>query len=150
MTKRPNIPASVKVAIAISQAQSGVIFCPICHTAISPDDARILEHMIPHELGGPSTVDNLAWVHKDCAYAKTNGRKATVVDGDLHKIAKAKRLQRAHEAHEAAVLGKDVNPPIVIGHDNNGSPIILNEASIAYRKKGRRIPSRPFPKRQKP
>lgn len=122
--KRPHIPASVKVAIAISQAQSGVIFCPICHTGISPDDVRILEHMIPHELGGPSTVDNLAWVHKDCAYAKTNGTKATSASGDLHKIAKAKRLQRAHEAHVAALLGEPIQTTA-----------------------RRTIPSRPFPKR---
>jgi len=150
MTKRPNIPAHVRVNVAINQAEHGAIRCPICHTPLAAMDARVLEHMVPHELGGSSDETNLRFVHKECAATKTNGRKATVVDGDLHKIAKAKRLQRAHEAHEAAVLGKAVNPPIVIGHDNNGSPIVLNEASIAYRKKGRRIPSHPFPKRVKP
>jgi hypothetical protein len=92
VTKRPPISEKTKIAIAISQAQSGVIFCPICHTGISPDDERILEHMVPHEFGGPSTVDNLAWVHKGCAYVKTNGTKATCADGDIHKIAKAKRI----------------------------------------------------------
>ena len=130
--KRPNIPANVRVNVAINQAEHGAIRCPICHTPLAAMDARVLEHMVPHELGGLSDETNLRWVHKECAATKTNGRKATVVDGDLHKIAKAKRLQRAHEAHEAAVLGK---------------PASAQEATVAYR---RRIPSRPFPKRVKP
>ena len=130
--KRPHIPAHVRVNVAINQAEHGAIRCPICHTSLAAMDERVLEHMVPHELGGLSDETNLRWVHKECAATKTNGRKATVVDGDLHKIAKAKRLQRAHEAHEAAVLGK---------------PASAQEATVAYR---RRIPSRPFPKRPKP
>lgn len=148
--KRPNIPAHVRVNVAINQAEYGEIRCPLCHTGLASMDERVLEHMVPHELGGASDETNLRWVHKDCALSKTNGTKATSASGDLHKIAKAKRLERAHAAHEAAVLGKVVNPPIVIGIKDNGSPIFLDEASIAYRKKGRRIPSHPFPKRVKP
>lgn len=132
MTKRPHIPANVRVNVAINQAEHGAIRCPICHTPLAAMDARVLEHMVPHELGGLSDETNLRWVHRECAATKTNGRRATVVDGDLHKIAKAKRLERAHAAHEAAVLGK---------------PAKTDEATVAYR---RRIPSRPFPKRQKP
>jgi hypothetical protein len=122
--KRPNIPAHVRVNVAILQAQHGGIICPICHTLIALGDPRILEHMVPHELGGLSDETNLRWVHTDCAKTKTNGRKPTVVDGDLHKIAKAKRLQRAHEAHVAALLGEPIQTP-----------------------PRRTIPSRPFPKR---
>lgn len=122
--KRPHIPAHVRVNVAIIQAQHGGVICPICHTLIVLGDPRILEHMVPHELGGLSDETNLRWVHKDCAITKTNGRKPTAADGDLHKIAKAKRLQRAHEAHVAALLGEPIQTPA-----------------------RRTIPSRPFPKR---
>ncbi len=109
--KRPTIPHRVMVNVAISQAEHGAIRCPICHTGLAAMDDRILEHMVPHELGGSSDETNLRWVHKDCAAKKTNGNKATVAGGDIHKIAKAKRLQRAHEAHEAVVLGTAEKPP---------------------------------------
>lgn len=132
--KRPHIPAHVRVNVAINQAEHGEIRCPLCHTGLAAMDERVLEHMVPHELGGLSDETNLRWVHKDCALNKTNGGKATSASGDIHKIAKAKRLQRAKEAHEAAVLGKPAAP---------------DEVTYAFRKK-RRIPSRPFPKRVKP
>lgn len=90
--KRPHISEKTKVSIAIAQAQHGVIWCPLCHKSIGPDDERILEHMVPHELGGSSTIENLAWVHKECADQKTYGTGATCADGDTHKIAKAKRI----------------------------------------------------------
>jgi len=109
--KRPTIPHRVMVNVAISQAEHGAIRCPICHTELAAMDDRILEHMVPHELGGASDETNLRWVHKECAAKKTNGSKATVAGGDIHKIAKAKRLQRAHEAHEAVVLGTAERPP---------------------------------------
>lgn len=132
-TRRPNIPAHVRVNVAINQAEHGAIRCPICHTPLASMDARVLEHMVPHELGGASDETNLRWVHKDCAATKTNGRKSTVVDGDLHKIAKAKRLQRAKELHEAAVLGK---------HFKADQPYTF------AKRKSRPIPSRPFPTRK--
>ena len=109
--KRPTIPHRVMVNVAIAQAQHGCIVCPICHTFLVATEPRVLEHMVPHELGGASNESNLRWVHEDCAKTKTNGRKPTVADGDIHKIAKAKRLQRAHEAHEAVVLGAAEKPP---------------------------------------
>jgi len=94
--KRPNIPHRVMVNVAISQAEHGAIRCPICHTELAAMDDRILEHMVPHELGGASDETNLRWVHKECAVKKTNGNKATVAGGDIHKIAKAKRLATKH------------------------------------------------------
>lgn len=96
----------------------------------------ILEHMVAREFYKDKEFadqpGNLAWVHKDCAAIKTNGRKSTVADGDLHKIAKAKRLQRAKELHEAAVLGK---------HFKSDQPYTF------AKRKSRPIPSRPFPTR---
>lgn len=132
MTKRPHIPVRVRVNVAISQAEYGEIRCPLCHTGLAAMDDWILEHMVPHELGGASDETNLRYVHKECALSKTNGTKATSAGGDLHKIAKSKRLKRGHEKHVANVLGKHAEP---------------DEATVVYR---RRIPSRPFPKRPKP
>lgn len=129
MTKRPHISDKMKVSIAIKQSQFGYIMCPICHIILYPNKPRILEHMVPHELGGKSDESNLRYVHAECARKKTNGKPATAADGDLHKIAKAKRLERARAEHEAVVLGKG-NPP-------------------AYVRPRSRIPSRPFPKKAK-
>jgi 5-methylcytosine-specific restriction endonuclease McrA len=128
-TKRPHISDKVKVSVAIGQSQFGCIMCPICHVMLYPDEPRILEHLVPHELGGSSEAENLRYVHAECARSKTNGNGATVADGDLHKIAKAKRLERARAEHEAVVLGKG-NPP-------------------AYVRPRSRIQSRPFPKKVK-
>ena len=128
--KRPTIPYRVMVNVAISQGERGEVRCPICRTGLAAMDDRILEHMVPHELGGSSDETNLRWVHKECAKTKTNGNKATVAGGDIHKIAKAKRLQRAHEAHEAVVLGTAENPPGTIksrgfqgSRKFNGTPV---------------------------
>lgn len=128
MTKRPHISPKLMVSVAIKQAEHGEIPCPLCGTGIASFEARVLEHMVPHELGGSSDEDNLRWVHTECAKLKTNGNGVTSADGDLHKIAKAKRLERARKAHEDAVLGKFEPKPI---------------------KFKSRIPSRPFQKRAK-
>lgn len=127
MTNRPHISSKVMVSVAIKQAEHGEIPCPLCGTGIASFEARVLEHMTPHELGGSSDEGNLRWVHRECAALKTNGGKATSADGDLHKIAKAKRLERARKAHEDAVLGKF--------EPKTGKP------------KLRPFPSRPFSKR---
>jgi hypothetical protein len=130
MTKRPHIPDRVKVSVAIGQSQFGFIICPLCHVAMYPEEPRILEHLVPHELGGASDETNLRWVHEECARRKTNGNGATVADGDIHKIAKGKRLKREHDEHVERVLGKG-NPPAYV------------------RPRSRKIPSRPFPKKVK-
>jgi len=109
--KRPNISDRVRVNVAISQAKHGGIVCPICQTLLVANEPRVLEHMVPHELGGSSTEANLRWVHDECAKTKTNGSKTTVADGDIHKIAKAKRLEKARAAHEAIVSGTAEKPP---------------------------------------
>lgn len=106
--KRPHISAKTKVSVAIEQAMT--IPCPICWFPLTANDDRVLEHMVPHELGGSSEVENLRWVHKGCAAKKTNGNKATSADGDIHKIAKAKRLERARDVHKAIVSGTSEKP----------------------------------------
>lgn len=102
MTKRKAIPARVMVSVAIRQATC--IFCPICHTPIFADQARILEHMIPHATlvavgRDPDDIENLRWVHADpCAARKTNGTKATTAGSDKHNIRKGERLEVARLA----------------------------------------------------
>jgi hypothetical protein len=94
--KRPHISTATKVSVAIRQGLGDSIWCAICKFQLFADDARILEHLVPHELGGSSEAENLRWVHKECAAKKTNGNKATSAGGDIHKIAKAKRLATKH------------------------------------------------------
>jgi hypothetical protein len=120
MTKRPHISVKTKVDVAIRQCYAGSILCPLCDDWLDVDHARILEHLVPHELGGSSDAENLRWVHKECAAKKTNGNKATSAGGDIHKIAKGKRLEKARAVHQAVMSGEREKEP--------GS-----------------IPSRPFP-----
>ena len=94
--KRPHISVKTKVDVAIRQCYARSIICQLCDDWLDVDHARILEHLVPHELAGSSDAENLRWVHKECAAKKTNGNKATVADGDIHKIAKAKRLLKKH------------------------------------------------------
>ena len=107
--KRPHISAKTKVDVAIVQA--GALLCPLCKHALYEEEARILEHMVPHELGGASDETNLRWVHKECAAKKTNGSKATSAGGDIHKIAKAKRLAKARDELKAVLSGEKTKKP---------------------------------------
>ena len=107
---RRSVPVRVQVGVAIAQPRhiDGGLKCPRCSGALQPNDERILEHMTPHAtcvwLGtDPDRPENLRFVHKECADKKTNGNKATVADGDIHKIAKAKRLAAARTEHEAVL-----------------------------------------------
>lgn len=106
--RRP-VPPHMLVTVAILQA--GSIKCPLCQKPLTADHKRILEHLTPVAFGGQNTIDNLRWVHRACAGTKTNGNAATVADGDLHKIAKAKRLDKAREAHRAVLAGEVLREP---------------------------------------
>jgi hypothetical protein len=107
---RPTIPASVKVDVVINQA-GGSIRCPLCYGQLYVGDARILEHLTARQLGGPDVAGNLAYVHKACAATKTNGNKTTSAGGDIHKIAKVKRLAKAQETHAAIVAKTEAKKP---------------------------------------
>lgn len=107
---RPAIPVKVQVSVAIRQAS--VVTCPLCQKPLWATDARRLEHMVPRKLGGSDEAENLRWVHELCAINKDFGKsKATCADGDIHKIAKAKRLNTARQIHEAAKRGEYIRPP---------------------------------------
>ena len=111
--KRKPIPVKVQVALAILQADG--LTCPLCRNRLVWDDPRVLEHMIPRAtkiaLGqDPDDIADLAYVHKICAALKTNGTPATCASGDLHKIAKGKRLATARAVHDAVKRGEHVRP----------------------------------------
>lgn len=103
MTPRPHISVKDKVTVAIAQAAGGHIYCPLCRKPLHPDEPRILEHMVVRAFTGSDETKYLAWVHKVCADLKTYGGKATCADGDIHKVAKAKRIAKAREVHRAVV-----------------------------------------------
>ena len=107
--KRRPVPPHMLVTVAILQA--GSIRCALCQKPLTADQARILEHLVPVKLGGGNTIGNLRWVHRPCADRKTNGTPATVADGDIHKIAKAKRLAKAQEVHRAVLAGEVTREP---------------------------------------
>lgn len=91
-SKRRPISVKTKVAVAIQQSCYGALTCPLCFHWLMPLEDRILEHMNPHALSEDDSLTNLRWVHKKCADLKTNGPKHLKVDGDISKIAKAKRI----------------------------------------------------------
>lgn len=55
----------------------------------------IIEHSTPLALGGTDTLDNKYLNCRDCADVKTNGghSKATTYGSDIHAIAKTRRLR---------------------------------------------------------
>ena len=65
--------------------------CGLCGAQIKAGDSWIVEHMRPLGLGGTNDLDNLFPVHAACADTKTHGS-----DGDVARIAKAKRVKIRH------------------------------------------------------
>lgn len=104
-------PIAPRLLVTVAIVQAGSIKCPLCQKPLTADHKRVLEHMTPVALGGQNTVDNLRYVHEACAARKTNGTPATCASGDLHKVAKAKRLEKAREAHRAVLAGEATREP---------------------------------------
>lgn len=69
--------------------------CICCKTQLHRGNV-VIEHVIPLALGGADTQENKELRCKDCASKKTNGPRGshTSIDGDIHAIAKTKRLVR--------------------------------------------------------
>jgi hypothetical protein len=65
--------------------------CCICERKIQAGEKWIDEHIRPLGLGGTNYLDNRGPAHVVCADAKTHGE-----DGDLARIAKAKRQKMRH------------------------------------------------------
>ena len=109
--KRKAIAPHMLVTVAILQAVDGGLRCPLCTLRITTSHKRVLEHLTPLAFGGKNEIDNLRFVHRECADKKTNGTAATCASGDLHKIAKAKRLAKAQEVHRAVLAGTHKREP---------------------------------------
>lgn len=75
--------------LAMHERQKGI--CPLCNKEMLSGEKLIDEHLRALGLGGSNDDSNRALVHATCAYAKTYGS-----DGDLAKIAKAKRQKMRH------------------------------------------------------
>lgn len=75
--------------LTMHERQKGI--CPLCNREMLPGEKLIDEHLRALGLGGSNDDNNRALVHATCAYAKTYGK-----DGDLAKIAKAKRQKMRH------------------------------------------------------
>lgn len=65
--------------------------CGLCGAPIRAGEQWIDEHIIPLGLGGTNDLTNRAPVHVQCANSKTHGS-----DGDVARIAKAKRVKMRH------------------------------------------------------
>lgn len=149
---RAAISVKVQVSVAIRQANSLAdpktyktkgVFCPLCQQILLSNEPRVLEHMVPRAtriaLGeDPDAIEILAWVHKACADLKTYGRKATCADGDIHKIAKAKRIAKK-------LSGQDAKPKRRI--QGRAFPL---RGRTSWPETSLPLPSRGFQKRYKP
>lgn len=99
--KRPKF--SIKFCVDVALSQSFETLCPWCKQSLDPGQPRVLEHWTPRKmLRNPSDADklgNMRYLHTPCAKEKTIGRRGTstkgsVADGDTHRIAKMKRLEK--------------------------------------------------------
>lgn len=97
-------------AIRVAILQGGTVPCYRCKKPLDPAGIINREHIVPLALGGSDDITNYAYSHGECHRVVTFGNKATVADGDIHKIAKAKRLAKARAAHEAILSGKAEKP----------------------------------------
>lgn len=92
----PRRKLSTRDRLAVFERAGGI--CVLCSRKIAAGERWIAEHIRALGLGGEDAPDNMAPAHEACARAKTNGR-----DGDLARIAKAKRVKAKHiGAHRSA------------------------------------------------
>lgn len=98
--RKPLTPAG---RLALFELRKGL--CACCGRQIQPGEGWIDEHWRALGLSGTNDVENRFVAHKACAADKTHGP-----DGDLAKIAKAKRTKRAHlgiKGKPSALSGPD-------------------------------------------
>lgn len=86
-TKRK--PLTPTQRLKLFEAHKGL--CGLCGAQIRAGEQWIDEHIIPLGLGGTNDMENRAPVHVQCANSKTHGS-----DGDVARIAKAKRVKMRH------------------------------------------------------
>jgi len=92
--------------------------CSRCHELLGPLHKIEREHILEMALGGEDEPSNCTYSHKACHAVITNGTKATTAGSSKQRIAKVARLQ---------------NP---------------RKSKHPMKSSGRKIPSRPFQKRE--
>lgn len=112
---REPLTARIKIASLFFNYE---IICWLCKVRLTAEDRIIWEHFTPVALGGATSMQNVAPVHHSCACKKTNGAGHVKVDGDISKIAKSKRIARAHQEHQAVMRGEIERPPGSIRNRN--------------------------------
>jgi hypothetical protein len=74
--------------------QGATIPCYRCPKPILSGKDCQREHLHEKGLGGACTVDNARYSHIDCHKTVTFGTPATTVGSSVHKVAKAKRMEK--------------------------------------------------------
>ena len=135
MSARKAIPLKVKLAAALThmlrEDETGKLVPIISREdakRMSEDDVLAVfewDHIHPVALGGDNHHSNLSPLPKADHRAKT-------AKADIPRIAKVKRITRSQDEFRARLLAKDTGEP-----------------APEPRKRKVKIPSRPFPKKQK-
>ena len=82
-------PLTPRQRLKLFERHGGI--CALCNAPIRSGDKWIDEHMRALGLGGSNDPENRGIAHTTCAAMKTHGP-----DGDLARIAKAKRAKQTH------------------------------------------------------
>lgn len=142
MTKRKAITERMKIDALLMAASHGAPLCT-CGEPIDPGQPIDWDHYTPLALSGDHHYTNLRPLHRDCHRKKTSGTKATSAGSDIHKIAKVKRIAKGKMA---------VVKPLACdcGVSPNGKCVCASGPRTKRKwPKGRKMQSRPFPKREK-
>lgn len=107
--------------------------CALCREPLGHGPLRD-EHLIARELGGGEELANRGIVHKLCAKAKDFGppTKTSGRGSDITEIARTRKAAERHQAFRARLMAPDKGK------------------AASEPRKGRKMPSRPFPKTQRP
>lgn len=91
--------------------QGAIIPCRKCRVSFSVEDAKSAEREHVHEvaLGGPDTVENCAFSHRDCHAVITNGNGATTAGSSKNRIAKT----HPNRAEKFKVVKKPLDADLV-------------------------------------
>lgn len=107
MTRRKRLSEATRLQAIYNWCS---IECPKCKKLYHVDSFEF-DHMVPVALGGTDCPSNLQPICENCHRKKTYGNQATVAGGDIHKIAKAKRLAKAQSTHVAIVAKTETKKP---------------------------------------
>ncbi len=149
MSRRRNVPLGVKLEVALRQLglDPGAVQLDH-HPALglrqrTPDGGYIPDELDPLAMVWRSTID-----HRTKTTGTPPGQKVvTVANGDIHRIAKAKRLEEARLAQQVNTIeGYKPDDPLPAGVLS-----VFTTAELATRKpwpKGRKMQSRGFARKR--